>query len=227
MAFLVGVSLQRTRGRSPPPDASSGLARLSSMWLRFFGLPALNRGRIALVTLMLANSDSLPVAVMGGSPTRPGSSKIVGGSSGPRPSFHRTRTVAGAAHGEARLGKDGSAWKASSPLVSMSRKIVWTWPCVPVERCLRSSATPPGLCSCAASSSRWPRVSSHSKPPAASRPSRRLPWQPRDCPVAVVNPAQVRAFAKAIGQRAKTDPIDAAVMANFARGHQARTATVA
>lgn len=35
-------------------------------------------------------------------------------------------------------------------------------------------------------------------------------------PVAVVNPAQVRAFAKAMGQRAKTDPIDAAVIAHFA-----------
>jgi transposase len=35
-------------------------------------------------------------------------------------------------------------------------------------------------------------------------------------PVAVVNPAQIRAFAKAIGQRAKTDPIDAAIIAHFA-----------
>lgn len=35
-------------------------------------------------------------------------------------------------------------------------------------------------------------------------------------PVAVVNPAQIRAFARAIGQRAKTDPIDAAVIARFA-----------
>jgi transposase len=35
-------------------------------------------------------------------------------------------------------------------------------------------------------------------------------------PVVVVNPAQVRAFAKAIGQRAKTDPIDAQVIAHFA-----------
>jgi transposase len=34
-------------------------------------------------------------------------------------------------------------------------------------------------------------------------------------PVVVVNPAQVRAFAKAIGQRAKTDPIDAGVVAHF------------
>lgn len=35
-------------------------------------------------------------------------------------------------------------------------------------------------------------------------------------PVAVVNPAQVRAFAKSIGERAKTDPIDAGVIAHFA-----------
>jgi transposase len=37
-----------------------------------------------------------------------------------------------------------------------------------------------------------------------------------ELPVVVVNPAQIRAFAKAIGQRAKTDPIDAAVIAWFA-----------
>jgi len=35
-------------------------------------------------------------------------------------------------------------------------------------------------------------------------------------PVVVVNPAQIRSFAKALGQRAKTDPIDAAVIARFA-----------
>jgi len=34
-------------------------------------------------------------------------------------------------------------------------------------------------------------------------------------PVAVANPGQIRAFARAIGQRAKTDPIDAAVIAHF------------
>jgi transposase len=34
-------------------------------------------------------------------------------------------------------------------------------------------------------------------------------------PVAIVNPAQVRAFAQALGKRAKTDPIDAAVIARF------------
>jgi len=36
-------------------------------------------------------------------------------------------------------------------------------------------------------------------------------------PVVIVNPAQVRAFAKAIGQRAKTDPIDARVIAHLPR----------
>lgn len=35
-------------------------------------------------------------------------------------------------------------------------------------------------------------------------------------PLVVVNPAQVRHFAQAIGKRAKTDPIDAAVIAHFA-----------
>jgi transposase len=35
-------------------------------------------------------------------------------------------------------------------------------------------------------------------------------------PVVIVNPAQIRSFAKAINQRAKTDPIDAAVIAHFA-----------
>jgi len=35
-------------------------------------------------------------------------------------------------------------------------------------------------------------------------------------PIVVVNPAQVRAFAMALGKRAKTDPLDAAVIAHFA-----------
>lgn len=34
-------------------------------------------------------------------------------------------------------------------------------------------------------------------------------------PVVVVNPAQVRAFAAALGKRVKTDPVDAAVIAHF------------
>ena len=37
-------------------------------------------------------------------------------------------------------------------------------------------------------------------------------------PVVIVNPAQVRAFAKALGERAKTDPIDPAGLARFVAG---------
>ena len=36
-------------------------------------------------------------------------------------------------------------------------------------------------------------------------------------PVVVLNPAQVRSFANALGKRAKTDPVDAAVIAVFAQ----------
>ena len=39
-------------------------------------------------------------------------------------------------------------------------------------------------------------------------------------PVVVVNPAQVRAFAQALGKRAKTDPIDAEVIARFVAATQ-------
>jgi len=35
-------------------------------------------------------------------------------------------------------------------------------------------------------------------------------------PVVVINPAQIRAFARSLGQRAKSDPIDALVIARFA-----------
>ncbi len=38
----------------------------------------------------------------------------------------------------------------------------------------------------------------------------------RGLPVVVINPAQVRAFAQALGKRAKTDPLDAYVIARFA-----------
>lgn len=41
-------------------------------------------------------------------------------------------------------------------------------------------------------------------------------------PVAVVNPAQVRHFAQAMGKRAKTDPIDAAMIAGFAEASKAQ-----
>lgn len=39
-------------------------------------------------------------------------------------------------------------------------------------------------------------------------------------PVVVVNPAQVRHFAQALGQKAKTDPIDAAMIARFVQATQ-------
>lgn len=45
-------------------------------------------------------------------------------------------------------------------------------------------------------------------------------------PVVVVNPVQVRAFAKAIGQRAKTDPIDAGVIAHFAEATRPEVRTL-
>jgi transposase len=41
-------------------------------------------------------------------------------------------------------------------------------------------------------------------------------------PLLVVNPAQVRAFAQALGKRAKTDPIDAAVIAHFVEATKAQ-----
>jgi transposase len=43
-------------------------------------------------------------------------------------------------------------------------------------------------------------------------------------PVVVVNPAQVRAFAQALGKRAKTDLIDAAVIAHFAEATKPKAA---
>ena len=46
-------------------------------------------------------------------------------------------------------------------------------------------------------------------------------------PVVVVNPAQVRAFAQALGKRAKTDPIDAAVIAHFVEATKPETAAAA
>lgn len=41
-------------------------------------------------------------------------------------------------------------------------------------------------------------------------------------PAAVVNPAQVRHFAQAMGRRAKTDPLDAAMIAGFAEATKAQ-----
>jgi transposase len=46
-------------------------------------------------------------------------------------------------------------------------------------------------------------------------------------PVAIVNPAQVRSFADALGKRAKTDGIDAAVIAGFAAASSAQARPLA
>lgn len=45
-------------------------------------------------------------------------------------------------------------------------------------------------------------------------------------PVAIVNPRQVRDFAKATGKRAKTDALDAAVLAHFAEAIQPNVSTI-
>src|SRR5215813_2182366 len=60
----------------------------------------------------------------------------------PRPPFHRTRTVAGAAP-RARLDKDGSPWRRS-PLVSTFRRTTSMLPCVQVVRFSLSRALAPG-----------------------------------------------------------------------------------
>lgn len=46
-------------------------------------------------------------------------------------------------------------------------------------------------------------------------------------PLAVVNPAQMRHFAQAVGKRAKTDPIDAAIIARFAEAVKPQPRAVA
>lgn len=48
-----------------------------------------------------------------------------------------------------------------------------------------------------------------------------------DLPLAVVNPRQIRDFARAIGRLAKTDPIDAAVIAHFAEAVQPQVRPIA
>jgi transposase len=45
-------------------------------------------------------------------------------------------------------------------------------------------------------------------------------------PVVVVNPAQIRAYARSLGQKAKTDPIDAAVIARFGETQKPEVRTI-
>ena len=95
------------------------------------------------------------------------------------------------------------------------------------EAVRRSSAMPPGWRNCAATLKPLaPRIvaleatGGFETVAAAALAAAGLP-------VVVVNPAQVRAFAKAIGQRAKTDPIDAARHCPLCRGDRDRTAAAA
>ena len=86
--------------------------------------------------------------------------------------------------------------------------------CHPAKRG-QPAATRMGLPNCVAACRAWPALwrleatGGYELIVAASLSSAGLP-------LVVVNPAQVRAYAKALGQRAKTDPIDAQVIARFA-----------
>src|SRR6202167_1682939 len=79
----------------------------------------------------------------------------------------------------------------------------------PLPSCATAKAWP----SLSSAWGRWARSGSRSKRRAASRLSWRV--RSRGVSVVVVNPAQVRHFAQALGQRAKTDPIDAQMIARF------------
>ncbi len=59
------------------------------------------------------------------------------------------------------------------------------------------------------------RSGSRSKRQAASRPIVAAALAGASLPLVIVNPAQVRHFAQALGRRAKTDPIDASMIARF------------
>ena len=63
---------------------------------------------------------------------------------------------------------------------------------------------------------RWPPRWWSWRPPAAWSASAAAALAAAGLPVAVVNPRQVRDFAKAVGQLAKTDALDAALLARFA-----------
>jgi transposase len=53
------------------------------------------------------------------------------------------------------------------------------------------------------------------KRPAAMSTNWLVPWRKLAC-LAIVNPRQVRDFARATGRLAKTDPMDAKILAHFA-----------
>ncbi len=151
-------------------------------------------------------------AVAGEGPMPPRDAKP-GGSLGLRPSVHQTRSVAWAAS-EARLRKDGTGWPPSLS-ASTYRRIGWTWRCASDRRDVRRRTRRRGLNRLIARlAPLGPKAiaveatGGYETVVAASHSAASLP-------VVVVSPAQVRAFAKALGNRAKTDPIDAVVIAHF------------
>ena len=92
----------------------------------------------------------------------------------------------------------------------------WMWPSVLGETGVRSPTTRPG------SRHWWPRCSNSIPQPWCWRPSGGLELPlvaalaAASLPVVVVNPRQVRDFARATGRLAKTDSLEAAVLAHFA-----------
>ena len=124
---------------------------------------------------------------------RPWESKV------PRPSSTRTRTVAGAAK-RARLGKDGAEWKLSSPGsvgidVAKDRLDIAVRPSREVFAVERNGAGLAALCEKLLT--RGPAIEAtggFEEIAAASLAGAGLP-------LVVVNPAQVRSFAKTIGRR--------------------------
>jgi len=160
------------------------------------------------------DSRKLRVAVAGGSPTRPGSLKAVGEHGAPpviplNPNSRRGRKARSpirqgrVAMDSITVGIDVSkdrldvAVRPSGEVFAIERN-----PAGLEQLTLRLGALSPNLVALEASGGFETVV-------AAALAAARLP-------VVVVNPAQIRAFAKAIGQRAKTDPIDAVVIAHFA-----------
>src|ERR1700691_945107 len=105
------------------------------------------------------------------------------------PFVHRPRTVAWAPR--ARLRKEEEGWKKWKQDMSGAtcRKIGSPF------KFLRQARPSPA------------------RPPAQGPPQRAIAGA--SLPLVIVNPAQVRHFAQALGHRAKTDPIDASMIARF------------
>ncbi len=133
---------------------------------------------------------------------------------GHRLPFHRIRTVAWAARSEARLRKDGTGW---TPIVvgidvSKNRLDVAVRPTGEVFAVVRDAE---GLDALVARLKPLAPVAVAVEATGGYETVVAASLAAADLPVVVVNPAQVRSFAQALGKRAKSDPIDALVIAHF------------